>query len=86
MDQIITSPGFCSWFPNKGVVSERAISSVSECDTMVGRPIVVPQPFPIWNNIMSSTWLILALKDMLSVDMDGVGLVLFSGELYKARL
>ena len=28
-----------------GFVSERAI----KCDTKVGRPIVVPQPFPIYN-------------------------------------
>ena len=30
-----------------GFVSEHAI----KCDTKVGRPIVVPQPFPIYNYI-----------------------------------
>ena len=39
--------GCCSCFPKMGVVSERAI----KCDTMVGRPIVVPQPFPIYNYV-----------------------------------
>ena len=30
-----------------GFVSERAV----KCDTKVGRPIVVPQPFPIYNYV-----------------------------------
>ena len=37
--------GFFSCFRKMGFVSERAI----KCDNKVGRPIVVPQPFPIQN-------------------------------------
>ena len=35
--------GFLQLLSEDGVVSERAV----KCDTKVGRPIVVPQPFPI---------------------------------------
>ena len=40
---VVTSPGFCTCYPKMGFVSERAV----KYDTKVGRPIVVPQPFPI---------------------------------------
>ena len=47
MDQIVTSPSFCSCFPKIRFMSERAI----KCDTKIDRPIVVFQPFPIYNYV-----------------------------------
>ena len=47
--------GCLQLFPKMGYASERAI----KCDTKIGRPIVVPQPFHIYNYVQ--LWLILAL-------------------------